>query len=180
MEFTFNREKFKQLVQYICWRCDDPSELGATKLNKALWYADTMTYYMTGSPITGAIYVKRQFGPVPAAILPVLEELRADGSLAIRENDDFGNQKRDFFALSQPKISAFTADEISVVDRAIEHVCKNHTARSVSEETHNDIWKLAAIGEQLPYYTVLAARLGEVTEYEVDWAKSQIQEMAPA
>ena len=73
---AFNREKFKLLVHYICWRCsDDPSRLGAVKLNKTLWVADFTAYYEFGQAITGAGYVKRQHGPVPRVILPVLREL---------------------------------------------------------------------------------------------------------
>jgi len=174
----FNRDKFKQLVQYVCWRCDDPADLGSTKLNKVLWRSDTQSYLWNQKPITGASYVKRQFGPVPRVILPVLEELQAEGSLAIREVDYFGNAKREFFALRKPDLLAFTATEISLVDQAIEHVCKRHTARSISRETHDDIWELAAIGEEIPYETVLASRLGEVTEDDIEWARVQIDEVA--
>ena len=64
-----DREKFRSLVHYVCWRCaDDPAKLGRVKLNKILWLTDFTSYYETGKPMTGARYVKRQFGPVPSAI----------------------------------------------------------------------------------------------------------------
>ena len=65
----FKKRKFKTLVQFIVSRCaDDPSRLGYTKLNKILWYSETNHYLKTGAPLTGANYVKRQHGPVPACI----------------------------------------------------------------------------------------------------------------
>ncbi len=59
-----NREKLKALVQYICFRCSDPSLLGKTKLNKVLYYSDFAAYVRLKASITGEQYVKHQFGPV--------------------------------------------------------------------------------------------------------------------
>ena len=56
----FNRVKFKALVHYICWRCEDPRLLGTVKLNKVLWYAERIWYFRTGQPIVGATYLKQQ------------------------------------------------------------------------------------------------------------------------
>jgi hypothetical protein len=56
-------EKFKALVHYIVASCDDPQRLGATKLNKVLWFADAFSYRATKNSITDETYVKRQRGP---------------------------------------------------------------------------------------------------------------------
>src|SRR5260370_28750131 len=84
-----NYKKFKSLVHYICWTCADPTKLGAVKLNKVLWRADFRAYLELGQPVTGATYVKRQFGPVPSDILPTLRELEAEGNLSIRDVEYF-------------------------------------------------------------------------------------------
>ena len=55
--------KLACLIHYIVWKCSDPTLLGATKLNKVLWYADAFAYMERGTPITGVTYVKRPFGP---------------------------------------------------------------------------------------------------------------------
>lgn len=169
----FNREKFKALVHYICWRVE-PSELGSVKLNKVLWYSDTNRYLIAGDSITGAKYVKQQFGPVPSAILPVLDELKAEGLLAIREASYYGYPKREFFALSPANLDLFTAAEMSLIDSEIDRICYGHTATSISEESHDDVWKLAAIGEELPYHTVFASRRAEITGEDIAWARQQL------
>ena len=33
-------------------------------------------------------------------------------------------------------------------------ICSRYTAKSISEKTHDIIWKLADIGEEIPYYAV--------------------------
>jgi hypothetical protein len=174
----FSRKKFNALVHYTCWKCQDPTKLGAVKLNKVLWYTDTSAFVQTGKAVTGAKYVKRQFGPVPAAIVPVLNELANEGKLAIRETDFFGRPKREFFAIIPPDISAFTADEVSLADEVIDIICNGHTAGSISEATHNRIWKLAELGEEIPYSAVLAVDLGEVTEDDVRWVRGKMRSAA--
>ncbi|HUH84233.1 MAG TPA: Panacea domain-containing protein [Stellaceae bacterium] len=160
-------------MHYICWKCQDPTKLGATKLNKVLWLSDAHAFMVVGQPITEAKYVKQQFGPVPGAILPTLRELQREAKIAVRDVEYFGRPKREFFALQRPDISMFTADDISLVDAAIDFVCENHTAASISEATHTEIWKLAEIGEEMPLRAVLAANLAEITDADVRWAEQQ-------
>jgi hypothetical protein len=174
---AYNSEKFKALVHYICWKVDDPRQLGATKLNKVLWFSDLLTYLNLNSPVTGARYVKRQFGPVPVALLPVVEELKVSGKLAVRDVEYFGKPKREFFALQPPNIGLFSSEEISLVDGVIQSVCERHTAASISELTHNDAWEMAEIGEDLPFFTVFSARAGEIDETDVAWADGQISNL---
>jgi uncharacterized phage-associated protein len=170
---TFNREKFKALVQYVCYRCVDPSKLGATKLNKILWFADVLHFVEYGKPITGETYVKRQFGPAPRHVLNVLDELQQENKLVIRERE-FTYDVRMFMAREKPDISAFTPEQVSLVDWVMEQICDRHTATSISEATHDVIWKLAEVGEEIPYEAMLAAELGEVTEADVRWAQEAV------
>lgn len=174
---ALDMDKFKALVHYICWKCADPSTLGAVKLNKALWVSDFSAYLQWGEPITGSRYVKRQYGPVPTEVLSALRDLEAERSISIRETQFFGYDKREFFALTKPDLAVFSAKEISLVDQAIAYVCQEHTARSISELSHDDIWELASIGEEIPYYTVFS-RPAEITEADIEWAKMKIEELS--
>lgn len=171
MAITRNRDKTKGLVHYVVARCEDPAMLGSIKLNKVLWLADLMAYVRTGTPITGERYVKQQFGPVVMSMPAILEELQAEKKIVIRQREMFGNPKADYFALNDPdQISKlFTADEISLVEQAIEFVCVQHTA--IGEMSHDVIWELAEIGEEIPYEAMLATRLDGVTKEDVKWAR---------
>ena len=54
-------EKFKALVHFIVHECqENPSKLGAIRLNKALWYTDVVSFRASGASVTNESYVKRQ------------------------------------------------------------------------------------------------------------------------
>lgn len=173
-----DQEKFKMLVHYICWKCaDDPSMLGAVKLNKILWISEGASYYSTGNSITGARYVKRQYGPVPSAILPILRDLEQEGVLTIRDADFHGFVKKEFI-VNRPASPDFLSDqERGLVEDAIVFVCKMHSAKSISSATHDHIWKAAADGEEIPLFTVLA-QPGKLTDDDRTWARQQLGTLA--
>lgn len=170
-------DKFEALVHYICWRCQDPTRLGATKLNKILWFTDATAFVNWGEPITEAVYIKRQFGPVPRQILPTLTRLERDGKLAIRETSYLGVPKREFFTLKPADISGFTAEQISLADYVIDTICEDHTAASISELSHDAVWDLAEIGEEIPLYAVLAAKASEITQESIAWARGEARRL---
>jgi hypothetical protein len=172
MKMALNWEKFKAVVHYICNKPEDPSVLGAIKLNKVLWYSDSIRYLITGNSITGETYVKRQYGPVPKHILKAVDELVSDGKIARGKVDHFGFVKSEFIAIQEPNVDIFSPSEVALIDEAFEHVCLNNTAKSISEETHGLIWELASMGEDIPLYTVFASMQGEIHEEDISWAKS--------
>jgi len=170
--------KLTALVHYVCYKCHDPSILGAVKLNKILWYADVINYVNTGKPITGETYIKRQFGPVPKHIRKVVEKLENRNDIVVREVEFHDYPKREFIAMTKPDISVFKPEEISTIDHAIDAVCHRHTATSISMKSHDRIWELAEIGEEIPIHSVLASKLGEITEADMKWARSVLSETA--
>jgi hypothetical protein len=171
----FDREKFKLLVHYVCWRCiDNPSALGSVKLNKILWASDFTAYYQGGQSITGAGYVKRQYGPVPRAIVPILKELEADGAVVARDRSFHGFTKKEFVVKCAPDMSGFSQADLAIVDQAITLICDQHTARSISAQSHDHIWRAASDGEDIPYYTIFAVQ-GEISPDELDWAKQELE-----
>lgn len=173
MKFEF--EKFKSLVHYVCEKASGKSSvLGAIKLNKVLWYSDVVAYKVLGRSITGEVYVKRQYGPVPKHVLSAIDALVADGKIARGKVDHFGFVKNEYIAIEDCSVSQFSADEIKLIDEAFEHVCVNHTARSVSEETHDIIWQIAQMGEVMPYEAVFASTAGEIDETDLAWANKEL------
>jgi len=169
----FNYEKFKDLVHYICHMADR-DELGATKLNKILWFSDMVTYINRGKSLTGSVYVKRQYGPVPKDILQALDDLSTEEKMIVRDIPYFGNTKREYISLTEPDINRFEAFEISLVANIMHHICHHHSAESISDATHDIIWKLADMGEEIPYCAIYGAQLGEITEEDIQWGKDSI------
>ena len=171
-------KKLKALVHYVCSKCPDTSLLGATKLNKILWYADAISLQTRGISITKETYVKRQFGPVPKHILSIIARLEDEGAIAVKNTPFHNYEKREFVSLKKPNISMFSPEEISLIDDVIREICFNHTASSISLASHDRTWELAEIGDELPLETVFASALDEITEADVKWARRALSKTA--
>jgi hypothetical protein len=168
-------DKFKSLVHYVCAsRCSAPDTLGAVKLNKILWLSDLSAFYETGRPITNSRYIKQKFGPVPARILPVLRELENEGKMTVIDAPHYGKQKKEYKVHAQASGAFLSADELKIVNDVIDHVCDEHTAKSVSEASHDHIWMAAEEGEEIPLFTVFA-KPGKITDSERMWAQLQLE-----
>ena len=174
-----SHEPLAQLMHYIIWKCHDPIRLGATKLNKVLFYADSLAYVELGKPITGVPYIKRPFGPVPdpKTFLNARDTLRQAGKIAITQDLYYGKPQTQFVALERPDMAGFTPEEMSLVDGVIEAICANYTASAISALSHDRVWEAAEIGEEIPLATVFAARVGELTEADMQWAQAEARRL---
>lgn len=168
---TMNRAKFKALVHYVIAK-SDPARLGAIRLNKILWYLDTLSYQAEGASVTGETYVKRQHGPVPQHILSVIGELEHENAIVVRKRSRFGKPMTDFIPMTDPDTGVLAPAELELADELRTHICDNHTANSISELSHDQIWEAANIGEVIPLSASLAAAPGEVTDELLSWADS--------
>lgn len=158
---VFDEQKFKELIIYLAWKCDDDPYFGATKLNKALFYSDFKAYRRLGAAITGAEYRALPHGPAPKQLLPIRRRMeKTDRSIALQTK---GHQKR-VVALRDPNLNIFTANEITVVDEVIGQLADLDT--QTVEDSHGFLgWKaamargIAAGGGPvtIPYSTVFVA-----------------------
>lgn len=175
-----NTPKLEALTHYIVWKCEDPTKLGATKLNKNLWFSDIYHYVSTGKPITEATYRKLQHGPVPKDILMVKEKLVNEGKITISNGIHFSKPQERLVALTRPDFSQFSPEQISMVDEIISTICDGNTAVSISEQTHNKFWwdKLP-LGAEIPLYAAFAEP-GDITLEQMQWANGQLQRLGLA
>ena len=111
------------LVHYICATCDNPAQLGATRLNSILWHADAIRYADTGRSITGATYVRRQFGPAPKDLAAVRARLQTEGKVVERPSQFGPFAQAHLLALTPPDTSAFTAAALRLVGMVARPVC---------------------------------------------------------
>ncbi len=172
-----DRNRLKAAVHYIC-RNSPPEQLGAVKLHKILWLADMGMYGIRGAPMTGESYKRYPQGPFSTHLAEVLDELSSDRKVEISEIDFFGKIKKQYLGVGQPDISLFNDREISMLERMRKHVCEEHTATSISEFTHDDIWEMASEYEVLPYHVSLVSRYLPINEDDIAWAKEVAQEQS--
>lgn len=170
-------DRYKALVHYICSKCDDPSKLGKTKLNKILWRVDTLMYRRTGQTVSGARYKKLQYGPVPMEIETVISSLQANDDIVVKASRCYDYTKTDYIALTEPDTRLFSEDELRFVDFVMHDICNLHTAKSISEQTHDRVWEAAAMGEEIPVFAVLAANEGILTDADQQWVTQELSRL---
>ena len=170
--------KFKSMVHYVINECADyPAQLGAIRLNKVLWFADVTAYKLDGKSITGERYVKRQFGPAPARILPILAELEKSGDIVVME-PEFAYDTRKFISL-KPSTGRLSNRE-KLITSAVLNGVLGRTANAISEMSHDQIWDAAKEGEEIPLHATLAATPGEITPEVIEWATQCLKDRASA
>ena len=164
-------QKFKSLVHYFIAECPNPELLGSIRLNKALWFSDVQSYKSTGASISGETYIKKERGPVPKFIRECLDELKSQGAIKVAETKYFFGP-RIFQSLKAPDTRCLSADEKRVAKAVLDHLVGT-SATDVSEMSHDMVWQVAELDEEIPMFATLGALRGEVTPEVVAWANAQ-------
>lgn len=164
--------KMRELILYLASKSEDDPRFSSTKLNKLLFYCDFTAYRDLGSSITGHRYQKLQFGPVPKAMLPILEQMKRDRDCVEVEREVYGRKQRRVQAKRSPETSVFSEDELHLADRILEDLWE-HSATEVSDLSHDFIgWKAAAPNEIIPYETVFVGDPAmPLTEDEIEFCR---------
>ena len=168
---TVDQARLDAIVHHVCAYIEDPSKLGATKLNKILWYSDVYSFIRTGETITHATYIKQKFGPVPRDIMASRNRLVSQGKIIEREAPFYGYAQTQFIALVKPDISMFSPDNIAIVDGVSSSISDDHSATSISNATHDEVWKCAEIGEEIPIWAILGSGLEEASQEDLVWVE---------
>ena len=130
-----DRKRFQELILYVARATESDPKCGSTKLNKLLFYADFRAYRALGKSISGQTYRKREYGPVPARILPVVEKMCQRGACAWAERDYYGLPLKKLIPLREPDVSVFTSQELNVVRTVIDELWELN-ATEVSDLSH--------------------------------------------
>lgn len=173
----FDAEMFDRVVLYICSAVDNIRDLSLTKLHKILYYADREVYLETDEPLTGETYVKHEYGPFSKHLDETLDRLEDEGRLEHVEkrgrSDTFGQYTQKCFVAKEPAdVDFFTPRQIQLLDSVVREISKEHDSESISEVSHDIVWRSAQKGEPIPYYTSLLQVTESATEpEEKEWAR---------
>jgi hypothetical protein len=163
VKFAYDEQKLAELLLYVAKRLEGDPAGGATKLNKALFFAEFAHVRSHGRPITGAEYQKLDYGPAPRRLLPVRDALISSGAATLKEDVYLGYSQKRLVPLREPDLALFSADELEVVDQAIEQL-KGRSGTEASDLSHEDMgWRMVEDGETIPF-TAAYLRLPVLSE----------------
>jgi transcriptional regulator with XRE-family HTH domain len=145
--------KFKNILLYLLEKCAGKPNVGETVLNKLLYFCDFNYYETYEEHLTGAVYKKLPFGPVPHKLDQILDQMiQSEQIKRIKTNYHNFKQTR-YLPLEKPDLSELKASEKEIIDRVIEQM-SNWSAGTISSYSHKD----------MPW---LATREGDIINYEL-------------
>jgi Protein of unknown function (DUF4065) len=174
---TFDREKFLDVVHFICSQCE-PADLGKVKLHKILYFADMLAFLDEFKPLTGVEYQKQAFGPVAKHLTWAIDELAKQGRLCVTKREYFGFTKLDFVSIQLAPSHRLTNREVELLQGVIGFVCAK-TATEISELSHNAAWHRARLGETIPYESAFGLIPVEVTEQDLAASVAEAKRIRP-
>lgn len=176
----YRADKLENLILYVALKCEAAPLFGRTKLAKILFFSDFRAYLDLGQPITGVTYQKREFGPLPAEFRQTETRLQSSRRAHERIVPAGPFRQHRLIALEAPDLSAFSADEIAIVDGVIVKYWED-SAADVSEYSHKfPGWRLVGLGQEVPYFSALIPESPQaLSEAELQRAKDSLVRLFP-
>lgn len=144
-------KKFKNVLLYILERCAGKPNVGETVLYKLLYFSDFNYYEVYEDYLTGAIYKKLPYGPVPQKINSIINNMINKGEIKRIKTEFHGYLQTRFIPLVKTDLTELKASEIEIIDQVINQL-SDYYAAAISDYSHNDIpWKATAEGEVIDY-----------------------------
>lgn len=144
-------DKFRNILLYVLERCAGKANVGETVLYKLLYFADFNYYEVYEGHLTGAVYRKLPYGPVPNNISSVLDEMIKAGEIKRIKTEFHGYHQTRYLPLAKPDLTQLKASEIEVIDRVIGQL-SDYYAGAISDYSHKDIpWLATEEGEVIDY-----------------------------
>ena len=79
----FDKDKFKNVLHFIIYKCGFRNTVGRTVLHKLLYYSDFNYYKEFNQSITNESYIKKERGPVPIHFEMAIEELVEENKISL-------------------------------------------------------------------------------------------------
>lgn len=166
-----DENKLAELVLYISARTASDPNFGAVKMEKTLFYSDFLAYATLGKPVTGTAYRRFERGPVSRS-LPTVKRRLIQKREAAEVICDIapGYQSKKLAAARQANLSAFSPDEVSLVDQVLAAV-SSVGSKQVSALSHLECgWRAAAENDDIPYESVFVS-CEKPTSADADWVR---------
>lgn len=169
----YSDERLSQMVLYVAEKLRSQIHRGSVKLNKILFFADFSAFWELGRSISGAVYTRQAFGPVPAR-MPTVRKGLLKSRRAV-ELDGEGDGERMLYPRITAEMGAFSKDELAILDEAIE-ACAHHSGSGLAEKSHQFLgWQLAKTGESIPYETIYVPSKQKFTPQQTKWATAALE-----
>lgn len=136
MDPKINEEKYRNAILFFIKYCNN-QYLGATKLNKLLYYLDFISFRDNKESVTNDIYIHKQYGPVPSKIDDVITNLHEKGFIQV-DKIELKHSDGDMFRYDTTREvdpSVFNKYENDLLNKIVKEFCLWTTDKIVNQ-TH--------------------------------------------
>ena len=167
-------DKLAAAAHYVIARVR-PSDLGATKLQKILWFADCAYFARHGRSITGeVVYRRKPNGPCIARLDAVLRSMEQEGCIIERQVPTYiGHPRREFQSLVEPDMAPFTGAEIDILMQVGLEIV-GMTAQEVSDLSHDSLWRETAANRDIAIAAGAVRDVG-LEDTDREWVQQAFQ-----
>lgn len=149
----FDETRFRELMLYLAYRCQDAVYFGSTKLCKLLYYSDYTAFARTGAPITGADYIRQPHGPMPREFYRQRDGLIEAGLARMEMRVVFHHDQERLVPLVDGSYfdDKFSDPELDAIEWTLDKMA-GMTASEASDYSHGEVgWIIAEDGDTIPY-----------------------------
>jgi uncharacterized phage-associated protein len=140
----YSQDKMAAMVAYFAAKA---SSLYKTKLNKLLFYADFVNYYLHGNSISGSRYVHLPYGPVPDGYEDTLEALQHYGVVDVTEQ----NSAELITNGESPTTNFLTPEETKTLDWIVNSYGSMSAGQLTELSHHEKAYRHTRAGEEIAY-----------------------------
>ena len=132
-----NETKFKEVLLYILNKVAEKPNVGETVLYKLLYFIDFNYYEKYEEPLTGASYMKNQYGPTPKEFKAITEDMIGK-EIEKKTRDYYGHPQTYYTPLRKADLKKLTPQEVGEIDSVLEKL-SDMNAAEISEYSHHDV-----------------------------------------
>lgn len=152
-EVKLNEDKLRQVLLYISEQVGAKPNVGATVINKLLYFTDFDYYEKYGESVTGLTYIRNHFGPTAdiRVLSGTIDQMRIDGELEVVETEHFKHKQKKYLPRHRANLAVLNAQELDHINDVLDRL-GDKNATELSELSHKDTpWVVTPAGEPIDY-----------------------------
>lgn len=150
LERGFRPLDFERVGAVIQWYAFHAADLFKTKLAKLLWLADFAHFRSHRLSITGMVYARGPYGPVPDKLGTILDALEDEGVIKVNEFYA-GSYEGELVSVREPLPMDLDAEELQTLEK-VQRAFGHCSSKELSDLSHQEnAWILRGNGEPIPY-----------------------------
>lgn len=152
-DVKLNSQKLRQVLLYISEQVGAKPNVGATVINKLLYFIDFDYYEKYGKSITGLSYIRNHYGPTAhmPTISSTIEQMEKAGELEVVETPYFKLKQKKYLPRQRADLTELNAQELTHINAELDKL-GDKSASELSDLSHLDMpWLATKPGEEIDY-----------------------------